>query len=229
MVNIAGEWANTWNDEMYLLHVDIPLGIVVISTDTDLRHLCRSLTIYVDGTFKTAPHPFVQFFAVHVDRNGHVLKFACGLLTSKTEVAYRRVFEVLKVRIFTITGVQFTPGACITDFEIAIIKPLRMEFPGVDIFGCYFHFCKALWSHIQEVGLVALYRNNRRIKKTLKYIMALAFLPLPFVRIYYQNIPNHHRTVAMVTTSCFARLFRLFRRHLASCEWSISAEYLERA
>ena len=29
--------------------------------------------------------------------------------------------------------------------------------------------------------------------------MALAFLPLPFVRIYYQNIRNHHRTVAMVT------------------------------
>lgn len=45
--------------------------------------------------------------------------------------------------------------------------------------GCLFHFCQALWRHLQEWGLVVMYKDTgaTRLKWFVKRIMALAFLP----------------------------------------------------
>lgn len=44
--------------------------------------------------------------------------------------------------------------------------------------GCLFHFCQALWRHIQEWGLTVVYRDDSSgVRWFVKKMMALAFLP----------------------------------------------------
>ena len=64
-VAFPGQWARTYNNEEYLVHQNNNLGVAVFATDTDLRLLAQASMVYVDGTFRTAPHPYTQFFTVH--------------------------------------------------------------------------------------------------------------------------------------------------------------------
>ena len=59
-VVIAGEWARTWNDEPFLIHLDNNWGIAMFANKKCLRLLGECDTVFVDGTFKTAPKPYYQ-------------------------------------------------------------------------------------------------------------------------------------------------------------------------
>ena len=64
-VQIVDEWSRTWEGNSYLLHHDPNQGVTVFTTDADLRLLQRCQGIYVDGTFKSTPHPHTQFSTIH--------------------------------------------------------------------------------------------------------------------------------------------------------------------
>ena len=50
--------------------------------------------LYVEGTFWTAPRPYVQYFTIHGQVNDHVLNLTSGsLLADKTTEAYQDVFQ----------------------------------------------------------------------------------------------------------------------------------------
>ena len=50
-------------EEPYLLHAED--GLVVFATERDLESLLDSDTIYVDGTFQSAPKPFKHYVTVY--------------------------------------------------------------------------------------------------------------------------------------------------------------------
>ena len=77
-------------------------------------------------------------------------------------------------------GVQVRIG--MTDFELTIINALKAEFPGIEIGGCFFHFGQALFRHVQQLGLAGPYQQDGRVKWAVKKTMALAFIPVNFVR-----------------------------------------------
>ena len=78
-----------WNlgggGERNLLHIDNDWGVAVFGTDDDIN---KSTNIYVDGTFRTAPHPYTQFFTIHAELNYRVLYCVSALMTDKTIGAY---------------------------------------------------------------------------------------------------------------------------------------------
>ena len=41
-----------------------------------------------------------------------------------------------------------------TDFEKAILNAVQIVFPGVKLYGCYFHFSQNLWRNVQTKGLI---------------------------------------------------------------------------
>ena len=91
---IPMEYSQTWRGELFLLHQDNVAGILIFATDTDIRMLVRCAVIFMDGTFKTSPFPYLQFFTLHGELNSYVLKFACGLLADKSIASYTRVLQV---------------------------------------------------------------------------------------------------------------------------------------
>ena len=42
-------------------------------------------------------------------------------------------------------GLLISPREIMTDFELALVQSLALEFPGTQIHGCYFHFAQCLW------------------------------------------------------------------------------------
>ena len=53
-VEIRDEWAETWGN------------------------LRQSTKIYVNGTFRMAPHPYTRFFMIHAELNDRVLYCVCS-------------------------------------------------------------------------------------------------------------------------------------------------------
>lgn len=56
-VNIPNEWSTTYNGENFVRHQNNARGILIIATDGDITLMGRCDTLFMDGTFKTAPHP----------------------------------------------------------------------------------------------------------------------------------------------------------------------------
>jgi hypothetical protein len=64
-VAIAGEWTRTWHDKNFLMHIDNGWGVAIFATDKSLRILASCSTIFVDGTFRSAPKPYYQLVTIH--------------------------------------------------------------------------------------------------------------------------------------------------------------------
>ena len=126
--------------------------------------------------------------------NAHLFKLASGLLADKAQASYEKLFGSIKARLTTLGFPNWAPANVICDFELAIQQAATSVFPGVNILGCYFHFCQSIWRRVQECGLATAYRNVPKVKKTIRRIMALGYLPLSFVghcfRTIITNTPN---------------------------------------
>lgn len=59
------------------------------------------------------------------------------LMSRRTTKVYLEVFAALKE-----IHPGFNPRRCMTDFEKALQNALKTSFPGIKVFGCYFHFCQ---------------------------------------------------------------------------------------
>uniref|UniRef100_A0AAV2J3Z3 MULE transposase domain-containing protein n=1 Tax=Knipowitschia caucasica TaxID=637954 RepID=A0AAV2J3Z3_KNICA len=90
------------------------------------------------------------------------------------------------------------PQKVVCDFEMALITALQSELPQVSIQGCYFHFTQSLWRRVQELGLVRAYRENLRLRKCIRKLMALGYLPRPLVRLNFNSLRRSQRTIRLI-------------------------------
>lgn len=80
------------------------------------------------------------------------------------------------------TGQQVNATSVVCDFEMSILLAVNTELPNAEICVCYFHFTQSLWRKISDLGLASAYHQHSRVRKLLRKVMALAFLPLALVR-----------------------------------------------
>ncbi|CAF4222450.1 unnamed protein product [Rotaria magnacalcarata] len=73
---------------------------------------------------------------------------------------------------------DFVPNQITTDFEKALVKPLREQFSGSRHTGCFFHFCQAIYREIRELGLTNTYKDDANARNFCRRLMALPVLPL---------------------------------------------------
>ena len=192
-VDIWGSWAETWRDESFVLDQTTQsnhVNGVIFSTDNDLFILSECDKIFVDGTFKSTPHPFKQIFTIHGMYMDHVIHLATCLLEGKRTDDYLYSLSAIKRKIQQLTGIPWQPTEFICDFEQAIIAAVEWEFPLAAIDGCYFHYTKSLWKRIGELGLIHAYKNDQMFKEIIRKIMALGFLPLNFVSGVFNVLRN---------------------------------------
>ncbi|KAI6661841.1 hypothetical protein LOD99_9793 [Oopsacas minuta] len=100
-------YQQTAKGEQFLLYdsgADDVHRFFIFATQHNLGMLQRSKIWLADGTFKTAPPLFAQVYVVHVLRGGddpmktdHLLPSLFVLLPNKTEAAYLRMWEQIRL------------------------------------------------------------------------------------------------------------------------------------
>ena len=72
--------------------------ILLFATDQSLARVSSKETVFVDGTFYTAPRLFCQLFTFHVEEQGKLFPMIFALLPDKAQQTYQRLFELVKTR-----------------------------------------------------------------------------------------------------------------------------------
>lgn len=154
--------------------------------------------LYVDGTFKTAPKPYNQLITVHGLYHGFVTPLCFCLLTGKTTAHYRQLFQCLKQLVQNKTRQILNPTTVVIDFEASLKSAIQAEFPNCIVAGCYFHFCSSLWRKVQELGLSIAYSRSHLLKKKIRMIMAISFLPPSLVRHNFNMFTTSRHIISLV-------------------------------
>jgi len=201
-VIIDGEWSRTWNDRAFLCKLDNAWGVAIFLSAEDARVLLRCTTIYIDGTFRTAPHPYQQMVTVHGLYMEAVVPLSYAPSTGKSVGQYRQIISGLRTSIRRHTGHHWPqPNLIICDFEISLITAVETELPFARIHCCYFHYNQSLWRRFSATGLVRAYRglrrNDRRLRTCVQKIMALGFLPTVVVRQSFLTYITSRRVVRL--------------------------------
>lgn len=80
----------------------------------------------------------------------------------------------------------------ITDYELGMINAVETELTNTTHGGCLFHFNKCIYKSVLRLGLANAYRNDDRVLKFVRKIVALPFLPIVVLRINYNlHIQNN--------------------------------------
>ena len=80
------------------------------------------------------------------------------------------------------------PKSFTSDFELTLIKAVRIVWPDVPIYLCFFHFKQSMWRKVQELGLAGIYKSNEDVRKLIKLPQILAFVPVEDVSDLFQEI-----------------------------------------
>jgi hypothetical protein len=99
----------------FLLNTDTVNNILFYSTNSNLKLLCTSDKIFVDGgTFYSCPKYFYQLFTVHIFKNEHYVPLSYFLLPEKStyeeETAFRCILKTYSK--------HFNPTTIVVDYYI---------------------------------------------------------------------------------------------------------------
>lgn len=161
--------------------------------------LQKAKRLFIDGTFRTAPNPYQQFITVHGELDGFVIPLAFVLSTGKLTFQYRKIFQELKREVRNSTNSELNPDQIVTDFESGLMTAITFEFPRSRLSGCFFHFNQSLWRGVQRHGLTTDYKRDRKLRKMIRRVMSIGFLPTLLVRQNYILLRTSRRTQSLLT------------------------------
>ena len=79
-------------------------------------------------------------------------------------------------------NLQLTVTEVVCDFELGFKSAIETDFPQVRLWGCYFHFTKALLKKMKDLGLFIHYRDDPFLNGFLRKNFAIGYLPVFYVR-----------------------------------------------
>ena len=97
--------------------------------------------------------------------------FVYGLLKSKNELTYDRMFNKLLE-----LEPEMNPSSIMIDFEKAAMNSLEKKFIAC-VSGCFFHLSQSIYRKIKANGLTTDYQQDRDFALKLKMLPYLAFVP----------------------------------------------------
>ncbi|KAI6651155.1 hypothetical protein LOD99_5506 [Oopsacas minuta] len=157
---------------------------------TQPRDATRSKIWLADGTFKTAPPLFAQLYVVHGLRGGddpmktgHLLPSLFVLLPNKTEAAYLRMWE--QIRLLCPLA---QPQQMLLDFEKGAITSFEHVWPNTVVKCCLFHLTQNIWRHVQSVGMQSAYTHDEELAMRIRRIPALAFARPADVPVLFDQV-----------------------------------------
>lgn len=165
---------------------------LVFATDHQLGLLGNAKRWYIDGTFKIVPSfmkPNGQLLSIHafVHKDGKSMQFPLvfALMSRRRKEDYVEVFRAIQGRLDSVAVEMMT-----ADFEAGVWQAIRQVFPEVIIKGCAFHWTKAVWTKVQNLGLATTFRERETTHVFIKQLMALPFLPWNHVEDVFNAMTN---------------------------------------
>ncbi|XP_034252579.1 uncharacterized protein LOC117652054 [Thrips palmi] len=148
-------------------------GIVFVSRRCR-RVLRRMRTVFCDGTFGSRPgQPHsAQVLQIVAVINGAVTPLVQVLLSSKSQLLYEATLRHIQRLV-----PGFRPNCVMTDFETALQNAWKAVFPRCQVYGCYWHYCRAVLLKARALGLTQLMRDNRVLRSLVRASLALPLLP----------------------------------------------------
>ncbi len=101
--------------------------------------------VYVDGTFDLVAHG-LQVASINVNLHGYGVPVAFFVSSGRTTGTYAYMLQELRCA----TSYRWNPKAVIVDFELALQNAFLSVFPGVEVWGCYFHFTQAIGKFLDK-------------------------------------------------------------------------------
>ncbi|KAJ6641761.1 hypothetical protein Bhyg_06704, partial [Pseudolycoriella hygida] len=169
------EYMVTLEGQQFLLHdnKDPFRRTMIFATKENISFLAHCDEWYMDGTFDICPPLFSQLYTIHGRRNNLHFPLVYVLASKKDYFTYEGLFNQLKV-----ADKRLQPKKIMIDFEKAAHKAAEDVFEGVEVSGCFFHFCQCLYRKIQECGLQKTYIEDATFAMNMRCIAALAFVPV---------------------------------------------------
>lgn len=90
---------------------------------------------------------------IYEENKNFTIPIAHIIMSNKSYYSYKKIFHDLNdlINEYNIK-VNFKNIIINCDFEKSLIKAIREEFKEVKIYGCYFHYIKALWKKTRNLG-----------------------------------------------------------------------------
>lgn len=120
--------------------------------------------------------------------------FIYCLMTSRSTKMYRALFRYVR------TELNIAPAQFMCDFEKAERTALRQIWFGISVFGCYFHFVRAIFQKaVKLMGAMVKGRNsNAYARHAIKLFQRLGLLPKNDVpeglRVIREYLEDHELT-----------------------------------
>ena len=112
--------------------------------------------LFIDATFKIAPKNYYQILNIigyDETKNFNMPVFHI-IMSNKSFESYNKIFqEILNLLEEYKIKINFKNIIINCDFEKSLINAIRNNFKEIKIYGCYFHYVKALWKKARKLGL----------------------------------------------------------------------------
>jgi hypothetical protein len=152
--------------------------------------------VYIDGTFAVTPNAFSQTIIIMVFDVATSCYIPCiyALLTGKNEWLYLRLLHEVIMQL----DYQWEPSSITCDFEMALIKAVKQEFPSTILHGCYFHWTQALFKKLVKFGIGR--EESKNMVYEMKFMtalndidikLAIEFLAIKHTSINYTRFFNY--------------------------------------
>ncbi|XP_049867236.1 uncharacterized protein LOC126367652 [Pectinophora gossypiella] len=166
--------------------------LLMFCTKAGIQILRDAILWLMDGTFRTCPNLFTQLYSIHAivghdEDSKKILPVLYCFLMDKSEETYMAFFQALKEYAMEFEYI-LNPQYILTDYEMAVINTVKIEFPDAEHKGCLFHLGQNVWRKIQSSGLQSLYGSNSEFALKIRHIVALAYLP-------HEEIPEAFRVL----------------------------------
>jgi len=189
-----------------------------------LRLLGKCRTWYIDATFRVVSKPFKQLFSIHgfaqASKGGKQyvkqVPLIFVLMSGKKTSDYQAVFEGILALFETPPRVR----ECVMDFEGAIWRAMNNVFPNVQRHGCHFHWSQAIWRKTQSLGLAELYQNNLAVKKYIRRLMALPFLPAIRIKPIFTKLEEKAHSESLMKLTTYIRKTWIESKAFGPATWS---------
>lgn len=128
-------------------------------------------------------------------------------MTRKTAECYDAVYKYIEENIFQLERDQF-----MTDYEEGMRSAISNHWKGVEIRGCWFHLCRALWRRACKLGMSRKYlQKNSDAMQILKRLMCLPLVPANRIDEGFRTIKSFARKKKLSTR--YSKFFVYFERY----------------